>query len=202
MADAALQNAEKRRDELAESINKMQAAVYELRREKAKVEGFIAQWHQFAGSEAADEPVAEISYITPVADDISLPNKRERPQNNSKKEDVAKAARAIIEAWGRPVLRKELLPELLSRGFVIEGTDPDMVLSTMLWRAGEDAGVVRLGKGGYWLKEEDWAPAKYFPSILAKIDLADLSLQLDDNPNPVDDEEEAARRDNPLLRGR
>jgi hypothetical protein len=170
MADSALQNAEKRRDDLADQINKMQAAVDELRREKAKVEGFIADWHKFAGTQPDTETEAEIPYITPIRDDIPLPAKRERPQNNSKKEDVAKEVRAIVEAWGRPVLRKELLPELLIRGYVIEGTDPDMVLSTMLWRAGEAAGVVRLGKGGYWLREVDYPEARYFAETATRLD--------------------------------
>ena len=50
-------------------------------------------------------------------------------------------------------MREELFPALIEKGFVIEGNDPHMVLSTMLWRMKDKAKIVRLRGGGYWLAD-------------------------------------------------
>lgn len=161
MVDQALENALRKRDELATKVNAALQQVEEWKRELSHTDAFIAAWHQFAGTEA-DLPTGT---VFPIRDDIPLPQKNtKRPaRNNSKKEEVAAEVRRIIAAEGRPVPRAELYNVLVERGFTIEGTDPDMVLSTMLWRAGEAAGVTRLQKGGYWLTEKEWPDAGYFP---------------------------------------
>lgn len=72
---------------------------------------------------------------------------------------MGKHAREIILDAGRPVPRKELFEDLASRGIHIHGKDPEMVLSTMMWRMPQD--FIRLAGYGYWLRELPYAPANY-----------------------------------------
>jgi hypothetical protein len=210
MTDDALRNAENQRDQLLIEIDRMKSEVDVLVQRLAVANAFIKQWHDFAG----DKPVEVVNnpgtvsrpdlVVGAAANSLAESTPRKK---NSRKEEVAAAARKVIEEAGMPVMRAELFKILTSLGFVIDGTEPEMVLSTMLWRAGEAAGVTRLKNGGgYWLTEEDWAPARYFPSHARALDLGELGLR-----EPVEvsadeklaiDEEEAARRENPLLRGR
>jgi hypothetical protein len=50
---------------------------------------------------------------------------------------------------------------LTERGLIIEGADPEMVLSTMLWRSKDR--IVRLPKFGYWVAERPYVSAGYVP---------------------------------------
>lgn len=171
MTDQALQNAISRREELAKQVNEAQQRIEEWRKELRRVETFISDWHAFAG--VAPLPQRDAAVVT-----VPKPAK----PANSKKEDVAAEARKIIEEWGRPIRRTDLYENLVERGYVMDGADPEMVLSTMLWRAGAAAGVVRLRKGGgYWLKEQPWGPTGYDP---ADEDL----MQLTDNRDPEEAE--------------
>ena len=165
MTDQALENAMRKRDELAAQINKAQQQIEEWRRELTQADAFISAWHSFAGI----EPEASTVPAFVVRNDVEPPPPKRKARNNSKKEDVAAEVRKLIEAEGRPISRADLYRTLTERGFIIEGADPDMVLSTMLWRAGEAAGVKRLDKGGYWLLEADWPDAGYFPNRTAEL---------------------------------
>jgi hypothetical protein len=164
MADPALENALRKRDELAVQINKAQQQIDEWKRELAHTDTFISAWHEFAGTSPEAIPLNSPprSNVAPVA-------AKRKSRNNSKKEDVAAEVRRLIEAEGHPVPRVELYKALIENGFVIDGTDPDMVLSTMLWRAGKAAGVVRLDKGGYWLAEREYPEARYFPTATTEL---------------------------------
>jgi hypothetical protein len=84
-----------------------------------------------------------------------------KARNNSKKEDVAEAAVAIIKEIGEPIARSSLLTRLLNLGLTIEGNDPEVVLSTMLWRMRNK--VVRLRKGGYWRADAPSPDGSYVP---------------------------------------
>ncbi len=70
-----------------------------------------------------------------------------RPKN-PKKEDVAAKARELILEHGEPMGRTELFEALSEAGVVIRGSNPEMVLSTMLWRMSSQ--IVRLQPHGYW----------------------------------------------------
>lgn len=74
---------------------------------------------------------------------------------NPKKEDVANAAREILEECGEPLPCSKLHKKLIDRGVVIEGKDPQAVLITMLWRQKDK--VQRIKGGGYWLTEQSAA---------------------------------------------
>ncbi|WP_333823625.1 hypothetical protein [Pinisolibacter sp.] len=160
MSDAALQNAEARRDALAAQINAAQQQIDEWKRDLRDVEQFIATWHAYAGMPKKEGDASEGSLLKDVILEKlrTLPPKTivqtassRRSQGNSKKEEVAEAARDIIRERGEPVGRSDLYKELVARGLRIEGTDPEMVLSTMLWRMKDR--VARLKSGGYWLAD-------------------------------------------------
>lgn len=65
---------------------------------------------------------------------------------------------------GEPIKRDELYDLLIAQGYVIEGKNPQMILSTMLWRV-KNSGLIRLNGGGYWIKEQRYEPANYFPEL-------------------------------------
>lgn len=201
MTDIALQNAERQRDELLARRNALRDELSLVEGRLAAADAFIYQWHAFAddtpleGQGSATGMIATQAIATGATTPTILPavpNKR----RNSKKEDVAAAARQLIETAGSPMTRSDLFKRLEERGLVMDGSDPEMVLSTMLWRAGEAAGVARLKKGGYWLSEKDWPEAGYFPSLAPLVAdlLADTPAEerkpLEPNPNLPDDQRE------------
>ena len=173
MSDKALDNAMARRDSLAASINRAQQQIDGWRKELAKVDEFIAAWHAFAGDAESQSPavspvgalattaVGSVAHAVGVAGGVTqvysarvfvgTESKPKRPRHNSRKEEVAEAARAVIQERGEPMPRTDLFRALRERGLVIDGTDPEMVLSTMLWRMRER--VARVKGGGYWLAE-------------------------------------------------
>ena len=54
MTDKALENAERERDLLAAEINSLAQRTEKLKREIAKIDDWIAQWHEFAGKDEAE----------------------------------------------------------------------------------------------------------------------------------------------------
>jgi hypothetical protein len=160
VTDTVLANAVKKRDILAQRME-------EIKRELAKIDSWIAQWHEFAG-EPLDHPLAYLDRLLPQdagsAQQAPVVRHRTRPRAgaNPKKEDVAEAARQIILDRGEPVSRADLFKALAERGMTIHSeSDPEMVLSTMLWRTRDK--VIRLKTGGYWLPERPWPAAGYVP---------------------------------------
>lgn len=147
MPDAALTNATARREAIAAEINALQQRLEQSRRELALVDEFIARWHTYAGM---GEQSSNISGGEPV--DVTPPTtKRIRPINPSR-EVVGDVVESLLREWNRPATRKRLFSELGPKGIHIQGTDPEMVFSTMLWRM-KDRFERHQGKG-YWLKGE------------------------------------------------
>ena len=155
MSDKAVfEKATARRDELAKSINDAQQTLEFLRSELRGVDSFINQWKKFAG--VVD---LEIGRVT-----VSLTPKSATQgpiRKNSKKEAVAEAAYEFIKELNAPVPRVNLLTLLVNRGLIIEGGDPEVVLSTMLWRM--RSRIVRLRKGGYWRADAPSPDGSYVP---------------------------------------
>lgn len=153
MSDAAYENAMKRRDEISFEIRELETRLALLKSDYQRVDAFIEQWHEFAGTPLLDR--------SPTA--VRPPRRwvggREAPTRNSKKEEVAAVARRIIEAEGKPIPRSELYKRLIAEGLTISGSDPEMVLSTMLWRMKDQ--IVRLQKGGYWLADRPYESEYY-----------------------------------------
>jgi len=155
MTDRVLENAEKRLDDLAKEINRHVAIVEELKRKYIAVQKWIEDWHEFAGdAQAALLNVSPSPAIAEVAP-------KQRTTGNPSKEAVAEMAKEIIAIKGHPMPRDALFAALEERGFHLKGSDPKMVLSTMLWRMPDE--VIRFPKFGYWIKSEPYAPANYVP---------------------------------------
>lgn len=145
--DAAYENAVKLRDTLTKRIYELVAQLTAARSELHKVEEFIETWQYFR--EFTD--VERQNYSTPsvnayASSELSVSGRLRR---NSKKETVAMVARDIIVANGAPMGRKALLSALLERGLTIEGRNPLLVMSTMLWRM--RSVIIRLPRIGYWV---------------------------------------------------
>lgn len=159
--DAALKNALRQREELTakvvdaeRQIAELRDAVQKRRAELTDIEGFIEQWYRLAGQEpprdTGDDGVALVS--PPVRRNI-----------NPDRDFVANKALALIEAEGRPLSRRELFQKLNEADVKIYGKDPEMVLSTMLWRSSDR--IARLRKHGYWPKDKPYPPAGYDPEV-------------------------------------
>ena len=164
MSDTVLENAAKKRDALAAEINSLAQRIDDLKRELSKIDEWIALWHDFAAARPRPLPIkeeiAERGGIQ-LSESPGSPKKR-RATGNPRKEDVADAAREVIKERGEPVSRTSLFKALSERGVTISSeNDPEVVLSTMLWRTRDR--VTRLKTGGYWLPERPWIPAGYDP---------------------------------------
>lgn len=146
MSDSGIVAALKKRREIEQRIVKTQARIKAFKTQLSEVNAFISQWEKFSGKSAPelpDESLAQNETSTEV----------DTAAGNSSKEEVAKAARVVLHSADGPMSRAELYKRLVFHGLRIRGKNPEMVLSTMLWRAGKDAGIVRLKSGGYALAE-------------------------------------------------
>jgi len=142
--DAAYKNAMARRDQLAAEINQIQQRLEELRREIGRVDSFLRDWAEFAGVPAAAAVDSANTSAPP-------PDETKPRAKNPPKEAVVEVVREILRSRGEPMGRSALYNALLKRGVVLEGSDPEMVLSTMLWRM--KGAIVRIPKHGYWLAD-------------------------------------------------
>jgi hypothetical protein len=158
MSDKAIETAKALRKQLVErkaALRKERDAI-DIRLND--VEKFIALHASFA---VGDTEILEL-FAKESNKPATKKQKTKRIRINSKKEDIAEAARVVIAGHGKPVMRSALFKELIEQGYTIEGTNPEMVLSTMLWRMKDK--VVRLKQGGYWLAERPWEQSQYMPS--------------------------------------
>jgi hypothetical protein len=80
---------------------------------------------------------------------------------NVDKELVAKVVREIIQDDGGAIPKFAMRALLEERGIEIHGSNPDVVLATMLWRMRRQ--VILLRNFGYWLTEKPLPAAGYFP---------------------------------------
>jgi hypothetical protein len=139
MTDRALANAEKRRDEIAAEINKLNQSLDELRKSLASVENFISDWHRFAdvaldsGADAGPHSREDTGRQRIIPRILAQDDATGPAHKNPDKAIVGQHAKAIIHELGRPVSRSELFTLLGLRGINLEGKEPEMVLSTMLW---------------------------------------------------------------------
>ena len=167
---SAFEAAQKRVMELTENIAKekniiadSQAKIASHDKELAELQGWLSMWHKLTGTE------------NPKAAERIVPNPppRIRRPKNPDREVVVEASLQIIRERIEPLSRKELFDALAARGLDIQGKDPEMVLSTMLWRSQDK--IVRLPNHGYWPKETDYPPANYVAALDDLIGAADTS---------------------------
>lgn len=146
---------------LNQHISATMQRLSELESRRSAVSDMIVSWVGRAPDAGQASESAAADSGTPGAE--SPP--KTRSTGNSTKEEVADETRRLIEERGAPYPRQELLKTLNASGFTIEGSNPLTVLSTMLWRARDHAGLFHLRGHGYWLVERPYAPAGYDPSL-------------------------------------
>jgi len=161
MTDEALAKAKEKREELVAVISRKKAQIMDAEAlisrfegEIAELDNWIAMWHRITGTpqmSTAERIEIEASTVKP-----------KRPKNPDRTVVVDKALE-IIRSAGKPLSRRMLFDELASEGIEIHGKDPEMVLSTMLWREPEK--IVRLPRHGYWPKELPFEDAGYEPEF-------------------------------------
>jgi len=151
MSDEAILNALARRADLESKIAKAEEAIRRSRSQIIEITKFIRQWEKFSGKTAdqiinASALQNNMDFSRSSATSISLSSNQ-----NPKKEKVAGEVIHILENAGKPLSRAELFKRLQSRGITLHGGNPEMVLSTMLWRTRNAFDIIRLKSGGYAL---------------------------------------------------
>jgi hypothetical protein len=162
MTDKALQNALARKDEIAKEINGLNDKLADLKREAERVDRFIAEWKSFAGETEEDSQ-----------DDLPgfAPHERGAVGNV-----IRQFARAAIAAANRPLPRKDLYAALEQHKIKINGKNPLMGLSTIMWRLQDE--FVRIPGFGYWFRDRPFPGAKYKPG-----DIPDSRTKKEDQEN-------------------
>jgi hypothetical protein len=162
MTNDALASAIAARDAARESINRQKNAIADATAriakdeiEIAKIDEWIDGWYRFTGA----TPPRGVVHTEPVSDPTET---RKRPKNPDRR-FVAEFSAELIREHGVPITRRELFDRLAEAGIEIKGKDPEMVLSTMLWR--EPEVIVRLPNYGYWPKAVPYLPAQYDPAL-------------------------------------
>jgi hypothetical protein len=152
-----------------------QAKIVSHEKQLADLQSWISMWHKLTGTEnpTASERIENVSAQKSI-----------RPKNPDR-EIVVNAVMAIIAQRGRPQPRKDLFEALIDNfGIELKGKDPEMVLSTMLWRSKDD--VVRLPGYGYWIKGLQWDEGQYYPSGQGG-DLLDMAAKEPEDGQEADD---------------
>ena len=180
--DRALENAMRKRDQIAAEINRLAQRTEECRRHLAAVDKFISDWHQFAeiprlsaSVESGEKDTAKVGY-----------RRTRRTVKNPPRAEVVAKAREIIWNAGAPMARSALYQALAENGVRITGKDPEMVLSTMLWREPEE--IMRLPKFGYWLTEMSCSQAGYEPGKKPEPDQEEVFMDLHNRLGALPDE--------------
>jgi hypothetical protein len=153
MTDAAIQNARSQRDEYLERIKKLEQSIARTKGQLVEINKFINLWEKFNSK--------SVHQSDPVDDTPETPKVRHRvrtlspPANlkNPKKEEINQHVESLLDSDLVAVSRAELYKRLVDSGVEIQGTNPEMILSTMLWRMQGKSDVVRSKGGGYILKK-------------------------------------------------
>ena len=152
MTDTAIKKALARRETLTHTLDTYEQRVKTARSELEEVNRFISAWMDFASDDEKREVGAEMQAVIAAS---------QKQPANPPKEKVASEVAGIIRNQRRPLSRTELYHALEHQGVHIHGKNPEMVLSTMLWRSQDK--IVRLVPHGYWVADEAYPPAGYDP---------------------------------------
>ena len=143
--------------EIRTEMKNLESEASRLNEEVHLADEFLKLWRRQNNVPGPTQP-ASTRYE--IRSDVPIPKPKPR---NPPREEVVEACMEIISAAGKPLSRQELYDGLLARGMQVYGKDPQMVLSTMLWRSQEQ--IVRLPSFGYWLRSEPYDQAVYFPEF-------------------------------------
>lgn len=153
MTDQALENAVAVRDDMLEKIATAEEQIKEWRAKLQRAERFIADWEEFSEKKpTGSDQEAPRGIVKRTSTPVDKPK-------NPKKEEVAETAIEIIREHGDPMTRDDLFEALQSRGVLIHGKNPPVVLQTMLWRMQDR--IVHLKGFGYWPREDAYMAADY-----------------------------------------
>lgn len=141
------------RDRLQARVNSTLQQIDDWKREIAQITTFIDLYDRFSAMEVEDHD----RQVRPGR--VML----RKTTGNSDKEDVALHTRVLIEGFGRPIPRPELLELLRGHGLTIDGANAETVLSTMLWRTKDSHRIVHIRNHGYWLMDQPYIEGHYFP---------------------------------------
>ena len=166
MNDLALKAAEQKLGEIEQALSRQRnviadanAEISRLQGQRGEIASWIEMWHTLAGKPQV--PVA--AERSEIGLPVSRHAKRKRP-NNPDKSVVVDKALEIIRERDEPMGRKALFVALAENGIVLEGTDPQMVLSTMLWRSKDR--IQRLPAFGYWPAGETYEPHEQIKNVV------------------------------------
>lgn len=102
----------------------------ELERELAKVNAFLAMYHEFSGSEREQtEPAGKESL--PVD---SSGNMTHRPRRRLRPSEIADLSERVIRGADGPLTRAEIVSRLENAGVEIHSEDKPRYVGTILWR--------------------------------------------------------------------
>ncbi len=157
------------RNQLAHRLSEIKSQIAALEQEAMVIqddlmitEHFMHVWHRAHNMQGPmANNLARLSWDTN--------NQRKRPKNPPR-EFIVEMSLKLIEDAGRPLNRQQLFDRLAAHGVHVFGKDPQMVLSTMLWRSQDQ--IVRLPEFGYWPKERAFPPARYVPELDGLIGVA------------------------------
>ena len=156
MNDIALRNAEARCDLVKARISgfrkerrQLDELLTQAEVELADVEKFIDTWYELSGLQRSELSEQNMDMIARI----------KAPVDNPSRQEVAKAAIALICQAGRPLSRRDLFELMPSVNIRLQGKNPEMILSTMLWRTKNL--IVRLPKYGYWPADTDYPEADF-----------------------------------------
>lgn len=179
MSDIALQKAEATKKQLVKRRLDLHAELKNIDRRVGEIDRFIETWHEFA-----DSPVDPASVEWAIQNEYKEEQTTKRTTGNSPKEEVVAVAIELIRERGQPIMRDELYELLIEAGLTIQGKDPQMVLSTMLWRMKDK--IVRVEGGGYWPADTPNVVAGYDPNTATLLDTA-MNTPINEIPNPNTD---------------
>jgi hypothetical protein len=158
MFEAEIAQAELQKAELIERLQRLKADSDLTADAISRAEAELNQLLGYA--EALEKISRQMGGNEKVKTGTSGESVRKRPRN-PKRESVVDAALMMITEAGKPLSRQHLFDALSARGLTIQGKDPLMVFSTMLWRTQDR--ITRLRGHGYWPSSKPYAPANYFP---------------------------------------
>lgn len=148
--------AELHRQEIEERLQKLNR---EMQSTQEAIKRAEAQYNQVRGRIAV---LKEIAAAEREGKAYKTRTTEHKPRtSNPSRGQVADLALAMIRDAGHPLSRTELYDGLTANGLKLEGKDPLMVFSTMLWR--ERDRVTRIRGHGYWPADQPYPPARYFP---------------------------------------
>lgn len=159
MADQTVEQARLHKEEIIKRIDRLNREIEITRAAVARAEADLAYMNGYiAATEKISQRSPKKKRPEPRTDGDSL----SRRVMNPPRERVVDEALSLIREAGEPLSRQVIFDKLQARGVVIEGKNPLMILSTMLWRTPKR--IVRLRGHGYWPADIPYEPASHDPA--------------------------------------